>query len=107
MRVLFAIFYNSFLFYFRNDCSEMNWSAPADCFPRVTKLLSLSSYRRAVLLGLTVSVGGLTESLVSKHVFIFEEQIKANSIKQIKIARIGLKMTFPPTSPAGKRCEAT
>ncbi|XP_068671771.1 tubulin-specific chaperone D-like isoform X2 [Montipora foliosa] len=48
----------------RNDCSEMNWSAPADCFPRITKLLALSSYRRPVLLGLTVSVGGLTESLV-------------------------------------------
>ncbi|XP_020626619.1 tubulin-specific chaperone D-like [Orbicella faveolata] len=48
----------------RNECLEMNWSAPADCFPRITKLLGLSSYRRSVLLGLTVSVGGLTESLV-------------------------------------------
>ena len=42
----------------------MNWSAPADCFPRITKLLGLPSFRRSVLLGLTVSVGGLTESLV-------------------------------------------
>ena len=52
------------LFFCRSECLEMNWSAPADCFPRITKLLGLSSYRRSVLLGLTVSVGGLTESLV-------------------------------------------
>lgn len=45
----------------------MNWSAPSECFPRITKLLGLPSYRDPVLLGLTVSVGGLTESLVSKR----------------------------------------
>ncbi|XP_067044336.1 tubulin-specific chaperone D-like [Acropora muricata] len=48
----------------RSNCLEMNWRAPGDCFPRLTKLLALPSYRRSVLLGLTVSVGGLTESLV-------------------------------------------
>ncbi|CAH3179067.1 unnamed protein product [Porites evermanni] len=45
----------------------INWSAPSECFPRITKLLGLPSYRDPVLLGLTVSVGGLTESLVSKR----------------------------------------
>ena len=45
----------------------MNWSAPSECFPRITKLLGLPSYRDPVVLGLTVSVGGLTESLVSKR----------------------------------------
>ena len=54
-------------FFFRKDCLEMNWSAPSECFPRITKLLGLPSYRDPVLLGLTVSVGGLTESLVSKR----------------------------------------
>ena len=58
----------SFLFDFRSNCLEMNWRAPGDCFPRLTKLLALPSYRRSVLLGLTVSVGGLTESLVSECV---------------------------------------
>ena len=48
----------------------MNWRAPGDCFPRLTKLLALPSYRRSVLLGLTVSVGGLTESLVGHCVLI-------------------------------------
>ena len=55
------------VFFFRKDCLEMNWSAPSECFPRITKLLGLPSYRDPVLLGLTVSVGGLTESLVSKR----------------------------------------
>lgn len=60
---------NTFAYYyfFRKDCLEMNWSAPSECFPRITKLLGLTSYRDPVLLGLTVSVGGLTESLVSKR----------------------------------------
>ncbi|PFX29522.1 tubulin-specific chaperone D-like isoform X1 [Stylophora pistillata] len=48
----------------KDKCLEMNWSASAECFPRITKLLGLASYRKSVLLGLTVSVGGLTESLV-------------------------------------------
>ena len=56
----------SVLFDFRNKCLEMNWRAPGDCFPRLTQLLALPSYRRSVLLGLTVSVGGLTESLVGE-----------------------------------------
>ena len=58
----------SLLFDFRSNCLEMNWRAPGDCFPRLTKLLALPSYRRSVLLGLTVSVGGLTESLVSEYI---------------------------------------
>jgi hypothetical protein len=49
----------------RDDCSDLNWSSPTECFPRVTQLLSLETYQYPVLLGLTVSVGGLTESLVS------------------------------------------
>ncbi|RMX50561.1 hypothetical protein pdam_00008754 [Pocillopora damicornis] len=53
----------------KDKCLEMNWSASAECFPRITKLLGLASYRRSVLLGLTVSVGGLTESLMLDMLF--------------------------------------
>ena len=67
----FLLFLSQFIhlriIFFRKDCLEMNWSAPSECFPRITKLLGLPSYRDPVLLGLTVSVGGLTESLVSKR----------------------------------------
>lgn len=44
----------------------MNWNAPAQAFPRITRLLALPSFRYHVLLGLVVSVGGLTESTVSE-----------------------------------------
>ena len=44
----------------------MNWSAPGSTFPKFTQLLREPTYTYSVLLGVTVSVGGLTESLV-KH----------------------------------------
>lgn len=43
----------------------LNWALPSDTFPRFAELLSVSTYTHFVLLGMTVSVGGLTESLVS------------------------------------------
>ncbi|XP_791372.5 tubulin-specific chaperone D [Strongylocentrotus purpuratus] len=48
------------------DIKDLNWAAPSDCFAKVTQLLKLPTFQYHVLLGLTVSVGGLTESLV-KH----------------------------------------
>ncbi|XP_012590186.1 PREDICTED: tubulin-specific chaperone D [Condylura cristata] len=48
----------------RSEVAAVNWGAPAQAFPRVARLLGLPTYRRHVLLGLAVSVGGLTESTV-------------------------------------------
>ncbi|XP_058140952.1 tubulin-specific chaperone D isoform X2 [Dasypus novemcinctus] len=48
----------------RSEAAAVNWNAPAQAFPRVTQLLGLPAYRYHVLLGLVVSVGGLTESTV-------------------------------------------
>uniref|UniRef100_A0A8C5YCS2 Tubulin-specific chaperone D n=1 Tax=Microcebus murinus TaxID=30608 RepID=A0A8C5YCS2_MICMU len=48
----------------RCDVASVNWNAPSQAFPRVTQLLGLPAYRYHVLLGLVVSVGGLTESTV-------------------------------------------
>uniref|UniRef100_A0A8D2D2J7 Tubulin-specific chaperone D n=1 Tax=Sciurus vulgaris TaxID=55149 RepID=A0A8D2D2J7_SCIVU len=48
----------------RSDVASVNWSAPSQAFPRITQLLGLPTYRYHVLLGLAVSVGGLTESTV-------------------------------------------
>ncbi|KAG8544447.1 hypothetical protein GDO81_022483 [Engystomops pustulosus] len=36
--------------------------SPSQAFPRITQLLALPTYTYCVLMGLTVSVGGLTES---------------------------------------------
>ncbi|XP_025324229.1 tubulin-specific chaperone D isoform X2 [Canis lupus baileyi] len=48
----------------RSDVASVNWNAPSQAFPRITRLLGLPAYRYHVLLGLAVSVGGLTESTV-------------------------------------------
>lgn len=49
----------------RSEAASVNWTAPSQAFPRITQLLGLPAYRYHVLLGLAVSVGGLTESTVS------------------------------------------
>ncbi|XP_023684982.2 tubulin-specific chaperone D [Paramormyrops kingsleyae] len=43
---------------------SLNWNAPSQAFPHITQLLRLPRYQYHTLLGLTVSVGGLTESTV-------------------------------------------
>ena len=43
----------------------MSFASPSLTFPRFSKLLDKEEYRYNILLGMTVSVGGLTESLVS------------------------------------------
>ncbi|XP_073436059.1 tubulin-specific chaperone D [Dendrobates tinctorius] len=48
----------------RSQIDSLNWNAPSQAFPRITQLLALPTYRYYVLMGLTVSVGGLTESTV-------------------------------------------
>ncbi|KAM9493973.1 tubulin-specific chaperone D isoform 1-T4 [Clarias gariepinus] len=47
-----------------SDAQSLNWSAPSQAFPLITRLLELPVYRYRTLLGLAVSVGGLTESTV-------------------------------------------
>ncbi|XP_054312048.1 tubulin-specific chaperone D isoform X2 [Pongo pygmaeus] len=48
----------------RSDVASVNWNAPSQAFPRITQLLGLPTYRYHVLLGLVVSLGGLTESTI-------------------------------------------
>ncbi|KAJ8251398.1 hypothetical protein GJAV_G00220910 [Gymnothorax javanicus] len=42
----------------------LDWNASSQAFPHITQLLRLQHYQYHTLLGLTVSVGGLTESTV-------------------------------------------
>lgn len=55
---------------FRSDVATVNWNAPSQAFPLITQLLGLPTYRYHVLLGLAVSVGGLTESTVRRHLAV-------------------------------------
>ncbi|XP_049600639.1 tubulin-specific chaperone D isoform X2 [Syngnathus scovelli] len=45
--------------------SSLNWKAPSQAFPYITRLLGLPEYRDQTLLGLTVSVGGMAQSTVT------------------------------------------
>ncbi|NXM87156.1 TBCD protein, partial [Oenanthe oenanthe] len=46
----------------RSEKETLNWNAASEAFPRITQLLGLPGYQYHVLLGLCVSVGGLTET---------------------------------------------
>lgn len=48
-------------------CKNMNWNSEGDTFPLFPKLLAYPGYSYDVLFGLIISVGGLTEGLVSIH----------------------------------------
>uniref|UniRef100_A0A8C3CE66 Tubulin-specific chaperone D n=1 Tax=Cairina moschata TaxID=8855 RepID=A0A8C3CE66_CAIMO len=51
----------------RSETETLNWNASSEAFPRITQLLGLPTYQYYVLLGLSVSVGGLTETTVRKY----------------------------------------
>ncbi|XP_069810141.1 tubulin-specific chaperone D isoform X2 [Dendropsophus ebraccatus] len=66
----------------RSLADSLNWNAPSQAFPRITQLLALSTYRYYVLMGLAVSVGGLTESTVrysSQSLFDYLRSIQSDA----------------------------
>uniref|UniRef100_A0A8C4NV09 Tubulin-specific chaperone D n=1 Tax=Dicentrarchus labrax TaxID=13489 RepID=A0A8C4NV09_DICLA len=61
--------------------TTLNWNAPSQAFQYITQLLGLPQYQRHTLLGLTVSVGGITESTVhfsSQSLFEYLRGIQDN-----------------------------
>lgn len=65
----------------RSVVASVNWAAASHAFPLITRLLVLPTYRYHVLLGLVVSVGGLTESTVrysTQSLFKFMEEIQSD-----------------------------
>jgi len=53
----------------KDKLEYLNFASSSDTFPKFAKLLSCSTYTYHIVLGLTVSAGGLTESLVR---FLFD-----------------------------------
>lgn len=49
----------------KDEATGINWSSPADTFPRFVQLMTSDEYSYHLMLGTVVSAGGLTESLVS------------------------------------------
>ncbi|XP_040918865.1 tubulin-specific chaperone D isoform X1 [Toxotes jaculatrix] len=61
--------------------TSLNWNAPSQAFQYITQLLGLPQYQCHTLLGLTVSVGGITESTVhfsSQSLFDYLKGIQNN-----------------------------
>jgi len=74
---------------------DYNWAAPADTFPLFTQLLNSPAYSYSVLLGLTISVGGLTESLVkhsSLSLFSYMSTLSSSQAQLQQFADILLKV---------------
>ncbi|CAB3999617.1 tubulin-specific chaperone D-like [Paramuricea clavata] len=48
----------------REDCENLNWGAAAEVFRKISKLLEIRCYQYAVLSGIILSAGGLSECLI-------------------------------------------
>ncbi|GAA6218208.1 tubulin-specific chaperone D [Lates japonicus] len=62
--------------------TSLNWNAPSQAFQYIAQLLRLPQYQYHTLLGLTVSVGGITESTVhfsSQSLFDYLKGIQDNN----------------------------
>lgn len=64
----------------RDFCTSMNWPVASETFPKFVEVLSQPTYTYSAALGLTVSVGGLTESLVG-DLTLFINNYKINPFK--------------------------
>lgn len=53
----------------KTECDMLNWNSAADTFPKFVNLLQYHVYTYNTLLGLICSVGGMTETLVSKYLY--------------------------------------
>lgn len=75
-------------------CKEsINWTAASDSFPLFTQLLHLPEFSYSVMLGLVVSVGGLTESLVKHSSAALFQHLKAQPTDELeRLADIILKI---------------
>ncbi|XP_061405504.1 tubulin-specific chaperone D [Lethenteron reissneri] len=66
----------------RADLSAVNWRMASELFSRVVQILSLPVYQPRLLLGLTISVGGLTESTTrssAQALFAFMKSIRQDT----------------------------
>ncbi|NXJ05114.1 TBCD protein, partial [Odontophorus gujanensis] len=66
----------------RSEAETLNWNAASEAFPRITQLLGLPVYQYYVLLGLSVSVGGLTETTLrysAQSLFDYMKKIQNDS----------------------------
>ncbi|KAJ3289980.1 hypothetical protein HDU79_003644 [Rhizoclosmatium sp. JEL0117] len=64
-----------------SESGELNWLNTADVYPRMVKLLAVDEFRDDLMVGLVVSVGGISESLVRFSTSSFVEFVNALPLK--------------------------
>uniref|UniRef100_A0A665UT99 Tubulin-specific chaperone D n=1 Tax=Echeneis naucrates TaxID=173247 RepID=A0A665UT99_ECHNA len=67
----------------------LNWNAPSQAFQYITQLLGLPQYQYHTLLGLTVSVGGMTESTVHFSSLSLFDYLRGIQDDQVILAQFG------------------
>lgn len=58
--------------------ADLEWGVPSVSYPRLVQLLQISCYRRSVLSGLVISMGGLQESLRKASVTALLEYLRVS-----------------------------
>uniref|UniRef100_A0A8C3GLK6 Tubulin-specific chaperone D n=1 Tax=Cairina moschata TaxID=8855 RepID=A0A8C3GLK6_CAIMO len=79
----------------RSETETLNWNASSEAFPRITQLLGLPTYQYYVLLGLSVSVGGLTETTLrysAQSLFEYMKKIQNDSSEMESFCETLLKV---------------
>lgn len=80
----------SFIFLWFTSSSDVDWTAPADVYPRLVPMLEFPEYRYDLLTGLITSAGSRTESLVS-HIQL---QRKAGPVPSIVLTRMLIACSY-------------
>uniref|UniRef100_A0A8C2ZNA1 Tubulin-specific chaperone D n=1 Tax=Cyclopterus lumpus TaxID=8103 RepID=A0A8C2ZNA1_CYCLU len=75
--------------------TSLNWNAPSQAFQYITQLLGLPQYQYHTLLGLTVSVGGITESTVGQLLFSVSSFIERNRISDFFLSLFFIRVSIP------------
>ena len=67
-------------------CEPVNWSSPAESFPRLVKLIAFRAYRKQVMSGLVLSIGGLCQhlsSIASDALFAYMNEASAPPLPEL------------------------
>lgn len=94
-----------FVFSSRETITSLNWNAPSQAFKYITQLLGLPEYQYHTLLGLSVSVGGITESTVSGRSRKLSN--RSRKIKRLAIHDADKKILFHSDTPEAFAIVAT
>jgi len=74
--------------------ADINWTVESETFPRFVKLLHLSEYSDRIILGLIVSIGGLTERLVKNSSESMFTQLQGMNSTQLETFTKSLLAVF-------------